>query len=208
MADTQRAGAGGLILSAVENFLIGWPWQTHGIKPAELWASPAKVSRIISQNRPFFPYIANMDQTPEDVLKGRYPFATRHKYPHMLGEDIPVWDRFVRLNPDRFDSVDYDWRVGEGTPAPPEWEENLRRMAIMISQKRIDVVGWKDGAATIVEVKDRATASTAGQIEGYRILWNIEEPEHRNPKVLVVCSRVTHDDHIVLLAREIPVEIV
>ena len=73
----------------------------------------------------------------------------------MLGEDISIWERFIESHPEYFDSVDYDWRVGEGIVPDQEWEENYKRMVTMLSQKRIDVVGWNDEKPTIVEVKKR-----------------------------------------------------
>jgi len=141
-------------------------------------------------------------------VKGRYAYETRWKYPHMLGEDVPVWERFIRCFPDRFESVDYDWRVGEGTEPPADFEGSMWRMAVMISQKRIDVVGWNGDAPTIIEVKDRASSATAGQIEGYRILWRRDFPNFGYPAVLVVCGRISQDDRVVLRARGIPLEVV
>lgn len=141
-------------------------------------------------------------------MAGRLPYGKRRKYPHMLGEDVPVWERFIEKFPERFDSVDYDWRVGQGAEVPEGLGEEYERMARMLSQKRIDVVGWVNEMPTIIEVKDRVGLSTLGQIEGYRILFERDFPGLRRPGVLVVCGRISGDDRAVMEAARIPVEVV
>lgn len=141
-------------------------------------------------------------------MAGRFVYGKRRRYPHMLGEDVAVWERFVGKFPGRFDSVDYDWRVGDGVAVDPEWDEAYVRMARMLSQKRIDVVGWNGGAATIVEVKDRAGLSALGQVEGYRILFVRDFPTLGTPGVLLVCGRISPDDAAVMVRSGIPVEVV
>ncbi len=126
----------------------------------------------------------------------------------MLGEDIPIWDRFVDAYPDLFDSVDYDWRVGEGVNPDPEWAENYQRMVKMLSQKRIDVVGWNDDQPTIVEVKSRVGLSALGQILGYKTLFIEEFPHFPIPEVLIVTESIGDDDKRILNKHGIPVIVV
>lgn len=141
-------------------------------------------------------------------MAGRFPYGVRYKYPHMLGEDVPVWGRFVSGFPGRFDSVDYDFRVGEGVRGDPAWDDATRRMAKMLSQKRIDVVGWNGDVATIIEVKDRGGLSAIGQLRGYRTLWNRDLPAFRDPDLLLVCGRISSDDLLAVGAEGIRVEVV
>lgn len=141
-------------------------------------------------------------------MPGQFPYERRHKYPHMLGEDVPVWERFIGAFPDRFDSVDYDWRVGTGVLPDPGWDEATARMARMLSQKRIDVIGWVGESPTIIEVKDRCGLSALGQIRGYRALFRRDFPDLGDPAILIVCGRLDRDDRAVLAAEGVPVEVV
>jgi len=141
-------------------------------------------------------------------MAGRFAYEKRRKYPHMIGEDVPVWERFIDAFPEWFESVDYDWRVGEGVAPAVDLGEPYKRMSKALSQKRIDVVGWNGDAPTIVEVKDRAGLSAVGQVLGYRDLWRREFRYLGDPAVLLVCGRVTRDDEMVMEAEGIPVEVV
>lgn len=141
-------------------------------------------------------------------MSGRLPYIKRRKYPHMMGEDALIWDRFITEYPDRFDTVDYDWRVGEGMPINPEWEESFARMAKMITQKRIDVIGWNGDKPTIIEVKKRVGLSALGQVLGYRTLFTQEFVNFPDPELLVVTENIGIDDMNVLKSNGIPVVVV
>ena len=127
-------------------------------------------------------------------MPGKFNYEPRHKYPHLIGEDIEVWNRFILKFPDKFDTVDYDVLVGKGAETEPIPEENYRRFWSNLTKKRIDVIGWNKDFATIIEVKNRATLFSLGQILGYKFLYLREYPEQRAVKTLIVCSTTTQDD--------------
>jgi len=131
-------------------------------------------------------------------MAGRFAYAPRFRYPHMIQAEANVWNRFLEEYPDFFDGCDYDWRVGVGMSVKPEWEENIKRMATMITQKRIDVIGWNGESPTIVEVKNRAELSTMGQILGYFDLFVKDFPNFKDPEMLVLCHMVGADDRFVM----------
>ncbi len=110
--------------------------------------------------------------------------------------------------PDRFETVDYDFRVGYGMDVDPDWPESIKLDAIALSQKRIDVVAWNNEQPTIIEVKKRVGLSTVGQILGYLQLFTDTFARIKKPNVLVVAERVGRDDLRVLEVNKIPVEIV
>lgn len=141
-------------------------------------------------------------------MAGRLPYRTRRKYPHMVGDEKQVWNRFVVKFPKRFDTVDYDFRVGEGMPYQDDWEPNIRRMVTALTQKRIDVVGWNGDRPTIIEVKVRAGLSALGQVLGYIELFKSELPSFPNPRPMIVCEITTADDLKIFKSQSIPVEIV
>lgn len=141
-------------------------------------------------------------------MNGRYPYQKRSAYPHMIGEDKKVWERFIVKFPERFESVDYDWRVGVGMEIKPWWTENIKRMAVMLSQKRIDVLAWKADTPTIIEVKRRVTIGTIGQILSYRVLFMSDLPLMNKPELLVITEMIGGDDMLVLDYYKIPYEVV
>ena len=141
-------------------------------------------------------------------MPGRLPYVKRKFYPHMIGDEIDIWSRFVDRFPDRFDSVDYDFRVGEGIELHGEEDEAYTRMATMLSQKRIDVIGWLGDKPSIIEVKRRVGLSTLGQVLGYRILFLKDFKTFGIPDLLVVCAMISPDDHFVLEENKIEIEVV
>lgn len=141
-------------------------------------------------------------------MSGRLPYVKRKKYPHMIAEEAEVWGRFVDKFPERFDSVDYDFRVGDGQKYDKGMPEKYGRMITMLTQHRIDVLGWVGEKPTIIEVKERAVFSTIGQLIGYRALFIEGFKNLRDPDLLCVCREITDDDWFVFKSQNIPVEVV
>jgi len=126
----------------------------------------------------------------------------------MIKDEKLVWERFMDLYPGKFETVDYDFRVGKGVDLDGEKEAPWPRMAKMLSQKRIDVVGWVGDSPTIIEVKRRVGLSAFGQVIGYKILFKKDFEHFPEPKVLIICETISDDDHYVLEQNRIPVEVV
>jgi len=140
-------------------------------------------------------------------MAGRLPYLKRRKYPHMIGENAEIWNKFIDKYPGRFDTVDYDFRVGSGMVLNPAWPESVQRDAKALTQKRIDVLAWKGEKPTIIEVKRRVGLSALGQVLGYRILFRGEFRNLGDPAVLVLTSAIGADDEKVLEASGVPVEV-
>lgn len=141
-------------------------------------------------------------------MAGKYNYEQMRKYPHLLGEDIPVWDRFIEKYPDRFDTIDYDVHVGIGITPDKNTEDEASRQWILLTQKRIDAVGWKNNQPTIIEVKNRVGLDTLGQVLGYRFLYLREFPEILGLPILIVCAVIGPDDISVLEHFNVPFEVV
>ena len=137
-------------------------------------------------------------------MPGKFNFEVRYKYPHLIGEDTEVWSRFILKFPDRFDTVDYDVKVGKGADTDPIPEEHYKKQWATLTKKRIDVIGYKNDVPCIVEVKKRASLFTLGQVLGYRFLYLREHPELRSIRTLIVCSSIDPDDIAVLNYFGIP----
>jgi len=141
-------------------------------------------------------------------LSGRYVYGKRVDYPHMIQDDKRVWESFMNEYPDRFESVDYDFRVGTGAEIPDGTESNYSRMITMLSQKRIDAIGWVGDHPTIIEVKGRAALGTIGQIIGYKMLFEQAFKKIEKPEVLIICENVSRDDLAVITNQNIPLVII
>jgi hypothetical protein len=156
--------------------------------------------------------------------------AERHKYPGMAPREVIIFRAWLALHQNEYDRFDYNVRVGNGTDPGAEYPAIYRQQYIENTQKRIDAVGWKalgnallatDFATrpitdiaisinqpTIIEVKDRATASCMSQILTYKALWPFTFPNTPAPKLLLVTNRVAADMPLVLDASGITLEIV
>jgi len=131
-------------------------------------------------------------------MPGKFNYEERHKYPHLIGEDSDVWSRFIRKFPDKFDTVDYDVKVGKGADIEPIPDDIGKKYWSTLTKKRIDVVGHKANFVTIVEVKKRASLFTLGQILGYRYLYLRDNIKLKSIRTLIVCSSISPDDIAVL----------
>ena len=93
------------------------------------------------------------------------------KYPHMLKNDVSLWESFLKLYGDYFDVFDYDVHLGEGNPVKLPALPNIVSATKSLTQKRIDAVGYRNDEVWIFEVKPDAGLSALGQLIGYRDLW-------------------------------------
>ncbi|KKL12410.1 hypothetical protein LCGC14_2536030 [marine sediment metagenome] len=127
-------------------------------------------------------------------MPGKFNYEKMRKYPHMIGEDTDVWNRFMLRFPNRFDTVDYDIHVGHGAKIFDIEDVKSQNYWTQLTKKRIDVIGYKNSTITIIEVKNRVGLYTLGQILGYRFLYLREYPEQLNVKTLILCSKIDQDD--------------
>jgi hypothetical protein len=154
----------------------------------------------------------------------------RLKYPGMLPREVLVFRGWLKFHEREFDGFDWNTRIGKGVDPGEGWSISDRRMAVLNSRKRIDVVAWKSGRVTLIEVEDNPGLSNFGQIIGYEVLWRdfvdqrgpsgldvllgIDKyyppdlPLDRNPRLLVVCARIGDDAMMVLTRSGVLVEVI
>lgn len=108
------------------------------------------------------------------------------KYPHLLPEDVPVWERFLEKYGSQFFNIKYDVRVGSGQPVGLDQPPNMRKMAIMLTQRRIDAVGYTRAGILVIEITRRADLKSIGQLETYPVLYRQKfDPRARVTPLLV-----------------------
>lgn len=93
-------------------------------------------------------------------------------YPHLMPDDIDVWERFLDHFGDLYTHFDYDVRVGHGRPANPAEPQGIRKMAMDLSQRRIDAVGHTLTHSTIIEITTGIGFKAIGQVQVYLRLYH------------------------------------
>ena len=117
----------------------------------------------------------------------------RPAYQHMMPLEVPIWERFLASVSLGLSRYEYDLHVGEGMPIPDDATEAEATQIAAITQKRIDAVGWGEGAIWLFEVKPRAGHSAAGSLLNYKRLF-IQKYRPALPiKLAVVAERLEWD---------------
>ena len=119
--------------------------------------------------------------------------AINHRFPHLRPFEIEVWLRFLQKFPGRFESFSYDVRVGSGVKLSDETPENIKKMALGLSQKRVDVAAKGVEGLTLVELSPNAGADSVGQLLVYGTLWVKDNPGQPPPKLLLVTGSERSD---------------
>lgn len=96
--------------------------------------------------------------------------------PHMSAGDYNIWQRYHALYWQQFQGFYYDVAVGKGAIVPPDTPENMARAWTRLTQKRIDVIGIRNTAIWIIEVRDSAGSSALGAILTYLHLLRDDNP--------------------------------
>lgn len=112
------------------------------------------------------------------------------KYPHMLTEDVGIWERFLERFGKLYSSFAYDVHVGEGLRDVEGLSAEHKFASMELLYKRIDVVGLFGAETHIIEVKPDAGISAIGQVFCYEVLYR------RDFKVLGTIRKVIVTDHL------------
>jgi hypothetical protein len=92
-------------------------------------------------------------------------------YPHLLPDDVPVWERFLDTYLPTYNTIDYDVRVCPGYDPGPDWPENYRKMCWHLSCRRIDAVAFLTDRIFIIEITTSAGLTAIGQLTTYPTLY-------------------------------------
>lgn len=120
------------------------------------------------------------------------PGKNRH-YPHLLPDDIELWERYLEANPGQFESFDYDVRVGLGRDPGAASSESIRRMSIDLSQRRIDAIGFNGPHLTIIEITLSAGLRAIGQLIAYPFLYRESFNTIQPIDVLLIAGEIQTD---------------
>ncbi|MFQ5751799.1 MAG: hypothetical protein ACE5HI_07365 [bacterium] len=120
--------------------------------------------------------------------KGRFEYKKLAKYPHLDREDIITWEQFINENPTAYNSVDYDFALGENKKATEMAQELGIPGAERVYKYRADVVGYRNNEIHIIELKKRATPAVIGQVLADVALW-VRDYGNTPPVKAVVIAR-------------------
>lgn len=123
----------------------------------------------------------------------------------MKPEDVAVWERFIDDHPNYFETVDYDLAVGKGAPVDPTHPENIQRDHTILTQKKIDVVGYRGEEITLVEVKPIADMRSLGQIISYAHLYALDHPEAGEITRVVVAGALERELDAIFAAQGVQI---
>jgi len=120
-------------------------------------------------------------------------YTKRRKFPHLLPKEVLIWNKFLDKHEKEYDSFDYDIHVGEGAELPEDISPMIRKIALGLTRKRIDVVGYTPTAITIFELKPEAGLSAIGQCLAYYYLYRREFKPKRRTFMRIVSTITSRD---------------
>ena len=124
----------------------------------------------------------------------------------MKPEDIAAWERFIDTNPSYFDTVDYNVPCGTGAPVNPDHAPEIQYDHTILTQKKIDVVGYRENSVTIIEVKPIADMRALGQALTYSHLYAIDHPEVSDLQRMVVAGEMERELAPIYAAQSVQFE--
>lgn len=121
-------------------------------------------------------------------------FELKKRFLHLLPTERNLWEKWFSKYSQGWEGYEYDVHVGEGVTVGEDYPDWARSMAKLLTQKRIDVLAWRQGRPWIFEVKPQAGLSAYGQLLAYRELWMRENPGKPRPELAVVTDILNPDE--------------
>lgn len=108
--------------------------------------------------------------------------SKRRYYEGLNEPSTELWRKWLELYEDRFDSFEYNVRVGRGLDPGPNASEEMKRMWYMVTTKRVDVVAERENQTWVIEIEERPGLRTLGQVQGYLYLL----PQYRAVREVLI----------------------
>lgn len=132
-------------------------------------------------------------------MLARFHFEPLVHYPHLAKNEVEIWDRFVRKNPEWAEEADYDVTCGEHDTLPEDTPQHTRDDWNYLRSWKIDAVCYKAGLTYIIEVRPRAGLGAIGEVISKAMMYmdeheNISEVEPvlitdvERPNVRALCA--------------------
>lgn len=129
--------------------------------------------------------------------------AQNRQFAHLLPEDREIWKRFLSEYGEGYTSFEYDVRVGKGRDPGDSVPANIQKMAIDLSQRRIDAIGHQINSVTIFEITASCGFTAIGQVFSYPILYKLLYAPTVEIRSAIVAGRIQDDIKPVLDSLQI-----
>lgn len=132
---------------------------------------------------------------------GREDFARlllQKQFNERTAGESEVMRAFLLEHIDEFDRFTFNKRVGTGVTPDPSHLPAVQQNTAFSTKLRVDILAWKGTQPFIIEVKQRVTPATLGQVLTYRHFIVEEFPDAPDP-ALVVVGREGVEDAITVL---------
>jgi hypothetical protein len=129
----------------------------------------------------------------------------RKWFPERTDRESGVIRDYLAAHHHEFDRFTFSKRVGQGVAPDPAHLEGVQRNTVFSSRKRIDILAGSGSHPTLIEVKERVTPASLGQILTYRSLFLEEHPDADEPSLVVIGRESDPDTLAVLQAHGVTV---
>jgi len=126
----------------------------------------------------------------------------------MLPGDVVIWERWLKINRDKWYDYKSDVHVGKVEPIFPTEPVNIMNLARAVLRKRIDVVARRGDEIWIFEVKPDAGLGAIGQLISYKHLYQEEFKPTETIRLGLVTDRIDRDVEMVCQKEGITVFVV
>lgn len=129
----------------------------------------------------------------------------RKHFPERTDGESHVIRAFLLAHLQDYDRITFGKRVGHGVTPDPTHLAAVQANTAFSSRLRIDILAWSGSQPTIIEVKQRVTPATLGQLLTYRHWFNEEMPDVPEPDLVVVGREANPDAVVALQAHGVTV---
>lgn len=115
----------------------------------------------------------------------------------MSPADTIIWNRFLEQYPQAYDSVQYDFHIGDAPPFNTLMDDDTDKNQDKLYRFRIDAVGRVGSSVDIIEIKPNARLTALGEVENYKMLYERdEEPLGKVNMVIITDKEMTNMDYL------------
>jgi len=128
------------------------------------------------------------------------------QYPGMSFVESEVTRAWLNQRGTQYDEITFNVRLGAGVDPGEEYNEETRRMAELVTQKRADIVARAGDQVDVIEVKVRVSFGAMGQLIGYRDLWQRDHPDLPVRHLVAIGRSVVPDAADIIEGQGIKIE--
>lgn len=110
----------------------------------------------------------------------------RSFYPERTDGESAVIRAYLLEHLGEFDRIVFGKRVGKGELPDPSLLPAIQQQVLLNTQKRIDLLAWRGRQPVIIEVKQRITPASLGQLLTYRHHFLEDTPDAPEPDLVIV----------------------